>query len=67
MKIVDNMTSRERIGAARTTVVLEGSVALVQVIIAMKTGHVGNWLVAMLAIALGAISWVIFMPEEDNG
>lgn len=67
MKIVDNMTSRERISAAHTTVVLEGSVATVQVLIAMNTGHVGNWLVAILAIALGAISWVIFMPEEDNG
>lgn len=66
MKFVESMTHKQRMDAANGAVVIEGAVALVQVAIAMATGHAGNWFAAMFAIVIGAIAWAILTPEETD-
>jgi hypothetical protein len=58
------MTTAQRINAAGWLVILEGVVAITQIIAAIATSHIMNWFVAILAIALGAIGWVIMSPDE---
>lgn len=66
VKFVESMSNEVRERAATNVVVLEGAVALVQVVSAMITGNIGNWFAAMLAITLGAIAWVILTPDEED-
>jgi hypothetical protein len=64
LKFVDNMTDAQRTDAARSVLILESAVALVQVIIAMVTGNAASWFAAMFVIVLGTIAWVVLTPDE---
>jgi membrane protein YdbS with pleckstrin-like domain len=64
VKFLENQTREQRIDAARSVLILESAVALVQVIIAMVTGNAANWFAAMFVIVLGTIAWVVLTPDE---
>jgi hypothetical protein len=64
MKFVENMTTAQRKDAAKSVLVIEGGITIGQSFAGIVIGDIAYWLVAMLAVVLGAIGWVILTPDE---
>ena len=65
MKFLDNMTTRQRKLTAVNCVVVESFVAATQVVLAMVSGSAASWFVAMFAVVMGAVAWVVFTPTPE--